>query len=159
MKTNRKRREGVAAVEAACCLPILVIIILSAIEISGGLFQEYNLQVCAFELSKTALQSEATCDEVQELAVRLLPQFGFENYSVEIEAEPRTVNQDSVEAPAVTQFDVPQSGPTTPGLHEIPRGTLLRLTIVADRPPVSGVAILSHLRQQVDADCVFVRER
>lgn len=155
---KKAKRNGVAAVEAACCLPILVIIIFSAIEVSGGLFQEYNLQVCAFELAKTALDDEATCEDVQALANRLLPQFEFENYTIEIATEERTVNQDSVEAPAITQFTIPQSGPTPEGLDQIPRGTLLRLSIVADRPPISGVAILSKLRSQVDADSVFVKE-
>ena len=159
MKFHYQNRKGGAAVEAACCLPVLLLIMTSAIEISGGLFQEYDLQVCAYELSKTALHSKSTADDVQAQAQEILPQLGFTNYQITIEVEPRTVNTNSVDPPAVTSFTIPSSGSTTAGLDQLPRGTLLRLTIVADRRSISGIGFMAKmLPTDVNADCVFVKE-
>lgn len=152
-------RRGAAAVEAAVCLPILVLIIIGAIEVSGGIFQEYNAQACAYELSKVALRSQSTCEDVQAHAETILPQLEFATYSIRIEVVPRSENLDSVDAPTITSFDIPQSGAAPVGLDEVPRGTLLRLTVSADRPAVAGRGLArAYLNSEVSADCVFVKE-
>ncbi len=153
------KRNGVAAVEAAVCLPLLALVFFGSLEVSGGIFQEYNAQASAFELSKVALTKSKTCDDVQAMAVQIMPQHGFENYNITIEVEARTVNADSVEAPVITTFSIPQSGATTAGLDVLPRGTLLRLTVVADRPAIAGLGLSrSFLGDQIVSDCVFVKE-
>ncbi len=156
---KKSRRTGAAAVEAACCLPVLMLIVFSAIEVSGGIFQEYDLQVTAFELSKTALESGNSCADVQAFAEQIMPQLGFEDYEVTIEVEPRTVNNDSVESVPATSFSFTRHSTPPSGLELLPRGTLLRLTLVADRPAVSGGRLMgSLLNAEIDADCVFVKE-
>ncbi len=154
-----RKRNGVAAVEAAVCLPVLAVIFFGSLEVSGGIFQEYNAQATAFELSKVALNTRSTCDDVQALAAQIMPQHGFTNYSITIDVLPRTVNADSVEAPLVTTFSIPQTGDTTAGLDELPRGTLLRLTLVTDRPAIAGLGLSrSMLGNEIASDCVFVKE-
>ena len=156
---KRRNRTGVAAVEAAVCLPLLAIIFFGSLEVSGGIFQEYNAQATAFELSKVALGRGRTCDEVQALAAQIMPQHGFTNYSITIDVEPRTFNSSSVEAPQVTTFSIPATGSTTAGLDGLPRGTLLRLTLVTDRPAIAGLGLSrSFLSSQITSDCVFVKE-
>ena len=146
-------RNGVAAVEAAVCLPLLAVIFVGSLEVSGGIFQEYNAQATAFELSKVALARTNTCDEVQALAAQIMPQHGFANYSITIDVEPRTANVDSVETPPTTTFSIPQTGETTTGLEELPRGTLLRLTLVADRPQIAGLGFArSFLGAQITSN-------
>lgn len=150
--------NGVAAVEAAVCLPVLAIIIFGAIEVSGGIFQEYNVQASAYELSKVALRKDSTCSDVQAMAEQLLPNQDIENYTINIDVEPRTVNLDSVEPPAVTSFVITSSS-ATDGLEELPRGTLLRLSLEADRPRVSGRGFFRvFLGERINADSVFVKE-
>ena len=154
-----RNRKGSAAIEAAVCLPVLAFIVVAAVEVSGGIFQNYDAQAAAFELSKLALRTSSTCDDVQAKANTILPQLGFSEYDVKIEVEPRTVNADSVDPPTVTLFNVPKTGSTTAGLEEVPRGTLLRLTVTADRPMIPGRGMMRRiLADQVEADCVFVKE-
>ena len=153
------KRNGVAAVEAAVCLPLLVLIFFGSLEVSGGIFQEYNAQASAFELSKVALTKGKDCTDVQTLAAQMLPQQDFVTYSITIDVEPRTVNSDSVDTPAITIFNIPQTGTPTNGLDELPRGTLLRLTLTVDRPPIAGIGLSTKfLTNQIVSDCVFVKE-
>ena len=152
-------RRGVAAVEAAVCLPILVLVMLGALEVSSGIFQEFNVQSCAYEFSKVALRSGSSCTDVQLLADELMPQFDFSTYSIQIDVIPRTVNADTVEPAQVTSFSIPQSGSAPAGLEDIPRGTLLRLTVTADRPAIAGQGFTrSFLNGEISSDCVFVKE-
>ena len=140
-------------------MPLLAVIFFGSLEVTGGIFQEYNAQATAFELSKVALTKQKTCDDVQTLAAQIMPQHGFTTYSITIDVEARTVNSDSVEPPGVTTFSIPQTGSTTAGLDELPRGTLLRLTLVTDRPAIAGLGLSrSFLGSQITSDCVFVKE-
>ncbi len=152
-------RTGVAAVEAAVCLPLLALIFFGSLEVTGGIFQEYNAQATTFELSKVALTRLKTCDDVQDLAAEILPQLGFTNYSMVIDVEPRTVNSDSVGTTTATTFSIPSSGKTTKGLEDLPRGTLLRMTLTAERPSIAGLGFSkTFLSNEITADCVFVKE-
>ena len=154
-----RNRNGAAAVEAAVCLPLLVLIFFGSVEISGGIFQEYNAQATAYELSKVALTKGKTCDDVQMLAAQIMPQQDFATYSITIDVEPRTVNADSVDVPTITTFSIPQTGSTTDGLEQLPRGTLLRLTLTVDRPEIAGIGLTrTFLSTQIVSDCVFVKE-
>lgn len=152
-------RRGVAAVEAAVCLPLLVLILVSAVEVSGGLFQQYDIQATAYELSKVALQRQSTSEDVQDLADQLAPQLGFNNYQITIEVTARTVNQQTVEPPTTMLFTIEQNGSATAGLESVPRGTLLTLTITADRGNTPGFGLMQNfLSPQISASCVFVKE-
>ena len=158
MRRISQSRSGVAAVEAAICLPVLALIIFGAVEISAGIFQEYNAQSCAYELSKVALEAKTDCTDVQTLAASLIPQFGFENYDITIEVIPRTVNTASVDPPLITLFTIPSTGSVTSGLDELPRGTLLQLTLSADRPDTVTNFFRATLGEQISTQCVFCKE-
>ena len=154
-----RSRRGVAAVEAAVCLPILVFIMLTAIEVSGGIFQEYNAQASAYELSKLALRPETSCDDVQLYAQQVMSQLDFDTFSVQIDVVPRTVNASSVEPPSISSFRIPQTGPAPAGLENTPRGTLLKLTLTANRPSIAGIGFATtFLSSEISSDCVFVKE-
>jgi len=156
---NSRIRKGTSAVEAAVCLPVLVLVIFGAVEVSGGVFQDYDAQASAYELSKIALRSDGTCEDVQTLAANLLPQLGFVNYEIMITVQSRTVNANSVSVPVQSTFHIPKSGPVTPGLEDLPRGTLVKLTLTADRPSIAGRReFRTYLSSKVQSDCVFVKE-
>ncbi|MGD9856164.1 MAG: TadE/TadG family type IV pilus assembly protein [Planctomycetaceae bacterium] len=83
--TDRSRR-GVAAVEFAVCLPVLVLVVFGSIEACTMVFLKESLTVAAYEGSRLALQPTATeadvitrCQEVltdrkvQAATVQLTP--------------------------------------------------------------------------------------
>ncbi|MEL7496465.1 MAG: TadE/TadG family type IV pilus assembly protein [Planctomycetota bacterium] len=133
------KRSGAAAVEAAVCFPVIFLILVASIEVCGGMFQNYDAHTAAFELSKQALKRNTTTDDLQAKAAQLLPQLGFDTYDVRIDVLPRTVNTESVESTPYSTFLIPQTGVATPGLEELPRGTILRLTLTVERPSFQAV--------------------
>lgn len=158
-KRRSQRRCGSAAVEAAVCFPVIFLIIIASIEVCGGMFQNYDAHAAAFELTKKALVRTTTSDDLQAEAATLLPQLGFDTYSVRIDVLDRTVNADSVEPTSHSTFLIPQTGVATPGFEELPRGTVLRLTLTVDRPAVPGRGMIrKYLDGEIHSDCVFVKE-
>ena len=51
-----KRRRGVAAVEFAVCLPVMVLLVFGAIEASSFIFLKQSLQVAAYEGVREAVR-------------------------------------------------------------------------------------------------------
>lgn len=82
-RTTRKHkteRKGAATVEAAVCLPLLILLVFGAVESSNGIYLKQSLTIAAYEAAKIATaprgtQAEATtrCGEV--LAVRDVDSF------------------------------------------------------------------------------------
>ena len=141
------------------CLPLIVFVLLASVDICTVVFQDYDVHAAAFEVSKVALQRTATCEDVQLLASEILPQIGFDDYSIQIDVEDRTVNTFNVVPTSISGFSIPQSGATPTGLDEIPRGTVLRLTLIAKRPASSIQGIFrTYIGNDARADCVFVKE-
>lgn len=61
---RRAPRAGVAAVEFAVCLPVLVLIVFASIEACTMVFLKESLTVAAYEGSRVAVQPAATEAEV-----------------------------------------------------------------------------------------------
>ena len=159
MRPTPSNRKGGAAVEAAVCLPLIVFILLASIEMCSGLFHNYNAHAATYELSKLALKRETTSDDVQSKAAILLPSLGFDDYSITIDVENRTVNTASVEPTSFTSFSVPKTGLTTAGLESVPRGTVLRLKLTVDRSSQQSFGLFqNYLNTTINTDCVFVKE-
>ncbi len=57
---NPKRRRGVAAVEFAVCLPVLVFVVLGTIEVSNAIFLRQGLAIAAYEGCKEFATSDGT---------------------------------------------------------------------------------------------------
>lgn len=62
--SHTSRRRGVAAVEFAVCLPVLVLVIIGSIEACTMVFLKESLTVAAYEGSRTALKPGATSSDV-----------------------------------------------------------------------------------------------
>lgn len=138
---------------------MIFLIIVASVEVCGGMFQNYDAHAAAFELTKKALLRTTTSEDIQAEAAILLPQLGFDNYDIKIDVLNRTVNADSVESTTHTTFSIPQTGIPTPGLEELPRGTVLRLTLTVDRPAIPGRGMIrKYLENEIHSDCVFVKE-
>jgi len=139
-------------------MPVLAVIIFGAIEISRGIFHEYNAQSCVYELGKTALSPKKSCADVKTLADSLLPQWGFTNYHIDIDVIARSVNASSVESPTISNFDIVEGSTPPAGLEDVPRGSLMQKTLTADRPTSVTSFYRALLGNQVTTECVFVKE-
>jgi Flp pilus assembly protein TadG len=72
MKTSRTDREGVAAVEFAVCLPVMLLIVLATIEACTMVFLKQSLSIAAYEGARAALVQSASTANVQRVAQQVL---------------------------------------------------------------------------------------
>lgn len=59
------RRRGVAAAEFAVCLPVMIILVVGAIETSSMIFLKQSLTVAAYEGGRTSTVPGATTDDIR----------------------------------------------------------------------------------------------
>ena len=57
---TKRRRQGVAAVEAALCLPVVLILMLGTLEICSGIFLRESLNIASFEGARAGVRRQAT---------------------------------------------------------------------------------------------------
>ena len=159
-KRHFDRRTGTAAVEAAACFPLIVMLVLGSIELSSGYFHQHTLRATAHECAKLTAREGTTTAEVQTLATQLLGQRDMGvGYTINIDAVTRTVNGASVDPPTgPTSFTFTDSGSPPVGLEDVPRGTLLRIRVNAIRPSIAGVGVVRYLSPNMSAECFFVKE-
>jgi len=65
-------RRGVAVIELAVCLPIIVLLVLSTIEACSMIFLKQSLSIAAYEGARTAIIPSATADDVQKTCEQIL---------------------------------------------------------------------------------------
>ena len=63
-RVNQHRR-GVAAAEFAVCLPVMIVLVVGAIETSSMIFLKQSLTVAAYEGGRTSTIPGATTDDVR----------------------------------------------------------------------------------------------
>lgn len=166
MNRRMKKRFGVAAVETAVCLPLVFLVVFGAIEIASGISQQHKVRSTAHETARVLLRGPATLSDGQAICAELLEQQDFPpEFTATLEILPRggpdtNVNIDSVRedvddvgANFPVVFD-DTSAPSTP--INVPRGTILRLSITTPRPTF-GKLIPAILPPTVEATAVFVK--
>jgi Flp pilus assembly protein TadG len=62
---SRRLREGAAAVEAAICIPVVIVLMLGTLEISAGIYLKESLTVAAYEGARAGVKRRATFEDVQ----------------------------------------------------------------------------------------------
>lgn len=67
-----RKRRGVATVELALCLPIIVLLVVGAIEACSMIFLKQSLAIAAYEGARTALIPNATAIQVQAACQQIL---------------------------------------------------------------------------------------
>lgn len=78
------QRNGVAAVEFAVCLPVLVLVIIGSIEACTMVFLKESLTVAAYEGSRAALKPGATSADVVTRCNEVLAERSVEGGSVDV---------------------------------------------------------------------------
>ena len=71
-RLSRRNRRGVAAVELAVCLPVIVLMVVATIEACSMVFLKQSLTAAAYEGVRTALVERATSGDVQAVCNQIL---------------------------------------------------------------------------------------
>lgn len=98
--SKRERRGGVATVEMAVCLPVLVLITFAAIETANVVFLKQALSASAYEAARVATQDGATKLKALDRAQQVLDARNIQNYSVQF--SPNSVNTNTARGTAIT---------------------------------------------------------
>ena len=81
---RRRSRAGIAAVEFAVCLPILMAMIMGVIESSNAVFLQQSLTSAAYEAANVASAIGGTSADAQTRANAVLTALGVKNSTVSI---------------------------------------------------------------------------
>lgn len=79
-ETTRKRtspvRRGAAAVEAAICIPIIIVMMMGTLEVCAGIYLKESISICCFEGCRLGTRRRATREMVQARVEEVLAQRG-----------------------------------------------------------------------------------
>ena len=78
-----RRRRGVAAVEFAVCLPMIVLLVFGAIEASSFIFLKQSLAVAAYEGAREAARSTSTTGDATDRAENILTSRTVNDFQIE----------------------------------------------------------------------------
>lgn len=72
-RRNRFLRRGAAAVEAAICFPLIIVLMMGTLEVCAGIYLKESVAICAFEGVRVGVRRRATREmviqRVQEVLV------------------------------------------------------------------------------------------
>lgn len=75
-RRQRNDRQGAAVVEAAFCIPVVVILMLGTLEICSGIYLSESLTISAFEATRAGVRRRSTADDVRDRAEEVLADRG-----------------------------------------------------------------------------------
>ena len=83
-KFRSNKRRGIAAVEAAVCLPVVIVIWLGTVEVSTVLTLKQQSQLIAAAAAQQTLESTATFTEIETKYKNLADSIGIEGATVSL---------------------------------------------------------------------------
>ena len=131
MRSRGTKRRGVASVELAFCLPVIVIIVLGALSATSLIFMRQAVVQSAYETIKEAIRTDGT---VEEALVRGNEVLNFRNIT-----------------PSSIVFD-----PTDP--ESAPRGTPVTVTIRAGIEENKFYSFGPFISRTVEVSSTMVKE-
>ncbi len=84
-RRDARRSRGLAVVELAVCLPVIVILILGAIEACTMIFLKQSLHIAAYEGARVAIDNRATNQRVEERCQQILDERRIRGATIDLE--------------------------------------------------------------------------
>ena len=81
-RRRRRDRSGIAAVEFAVCLPVIVLLVFGAIEASSFIFLKQSLNVACYEGVREAAKSGGTDADAETRAQAILNSRGVNDFEI-----------------------------------------------------------------------------
>lgn len=81
-KRQTGKRRGIAAVELAVCLPVLVVVSIAAIETCGMLYVSQSLKIASFEGARVGVVPDAEASNVEFQCSTLLDSRDVRGYTI-----------------------------------------------------------------------------
>jgi len=81
---QNNRRRGLATVELAVCLPVVVLLVLATIESCSMVFLKQSLTVAAYEGVRTAITEGATAGDITATCTQILQDRHVENAKITV---------------------------------------------------------------------------
>ncbi len=83
-KTFKKRRSGLAAVEFALCLPLLMILVFGSIEASNAIYLRQAMTIASYESAQIASAVGGTDAAAKQRANEILTTYNIQGASVDV---------------------------------------------------------------------------
>lgn len=120
MKTSKRKqnrmvrhldRRAAAVVEAALCIPVIVILMFGTLEICSGFFLQQSLTIAAYEGARTGVKRQETRDAVEDMVERILTARGVDlSNGVSIDVRPSDLSTLDALEPIEVSVSVPTAG-------------------------------------------------
>lgn len=81
-RRSRSKRQGVACVEAAFCLPVILLVVLGCVEVTNKIFLKQSLSTAAYEACRTAIQSSTTTEISRSAGDEILKARGVKSATI-----------------------------------------------------------------------------
>lgn len=94
-----ERRRGAAMVEAAICLPVLLLLIFGSMEVTDAIFLKHSLKSASYEAARVVTATNGKWQDGNSLATQILDNYRVTGYSIDINPQ---VNKNSAQGTVVT---------------------------------------------------------
>lgn len=101
-RKDAQHRKGAAVVEFAFCLPLLVTITLSFIDLTNLIYFRQTIKIAAYDAARTASEPTSSAADVATTADRMLSMRGVENYSLDLPGDYAAINRGETVAIGLT---------------------------------------------------------
>jgi len=110
MRPHQRSRRGAAIVEAALCIPIIILLMFGTLEICAGYYLQESLTIAAYEGARTAARQDANPADVRQYVLDLLEDRGVDIGDGDVVITPSTFTNQRALDPVTVRVSAPTAG-------------------------------------------------
>lgn len=124
--TQSDERNGAALAEAACTLPVILVLVFGAIEAADAIHQRQAVSVAAYDVARIATKPLGTTAEARQRGEQLLNSLGIKGYVISFSEE---VNSTTASGTVITVVVTAPARENTLGLLPLFRNLNFRKAV------------------------------